>query len=88
MAPSDLPLPEYFENPYEEMDWEERQAQDDRLMNQIITAVPGEGEPLINLDRPLDLGEKADDAEDYEDISDDDLPEEEPATLKQEEGHQ
>ncbi|KAJ4365914.1 hypothetical protein N0V83_008536 [Neocucurbitaria cava] len=28
-------------------------------------------------DRPLDLGEKADDAVDYEDISDDDLPEEE-----------
>ena len=51
----------------------------------------GDAEPSLNdafLDelnaRPLELGEKADDAEDFEDISDDDLPDEELASEGQE----
>lgn len=34
-------------------------------------------EAFLDINRPLDLGEKADDAEDFSDIDDDDLPEEE-----------
>jgi hypothetical protein len=41
-------------------------------------AAEGEADPLGNLmERPLEVGEKADDAVDYEDIGDDDLPDEE-----------
>ncbi len=60
-----------------------------------LNAIVGEGmmdvegvEGGINWDelnaRPLEVGEKADDAEDFEDISDDDLPDEEPISGGQE----
>ncbi|KAG9192008.1 hypothetical protein G6011_10742 [Alternaria panax] len=50
-----------------------------KIMQQMSRgAAEGEEDLLGGIaDRPLDIGEKADDAVDYEDISDDDLPEEE-----------
>lgn len=50
----------------------------EKLLNEAGEGTGGLG--LLDPNRPLDLGEKADDAEDYEDISDGDLPEEEEAT--------
>ncbi|KAL6703458.1 hypothetical protein ACN47E_009632 [Coniothyrium glycines] len=58
-------------------------APDDDDFNDLLRqaqAGPAEGEEdfLASIaNRPLEMGEKADDAVDYEDISDDDLPEEE-----------
>lgn len=78
---ADLRHPDYFAN----VDWEEKTAEDDRLIARVMAQAPGEDNPLLDLNRPLDLGEKADDAMDYEDISDDDLPDEEPATNIKEE---
>ena len=50
-----------------------------KIMQQMSRgAAEGEEDLLGGIaDRPLDIGEKADDAVDYEDISDDDLPDEE-----------
>lgn len=50
-----------------------------KIMQQMSRgAAEGEVDLLGGIaDRPLDIGEKADDAVDYEDISDDDLPDEE-----------
>lgn len=55
---------------------------DDAAIRQLLsaTAEGGGSTGLFDLNRPLELGEKADDAEDYEDFSDDDLPDEEEAT--------
>ena len=81
MASHEMPPPEYFE--LENIDWDEQQAEDDRLVASVLSSTQNGdgGNPLIDLNRPLDLGEKADDAMDYEDISDDDdLPDEEPAS--------
>ncbi|RDL33286.1 Uncharacterized protein BP5553_08725 [Venustampulla echinocandica] len=66
---------------FTDIDWK-RQEQDDenalkRLLDQSQQA--GEQAGLFDDSRPLDTGEKADDAQDFEDISDDDLPEEEEA---------
>jgi hypothetical protein len=72
---SDLPPPEYYEN----IDWDEQVAEDERLIARVTAGDHGDDNPLLDPSRPLDLGEKADDAMDYEDISDDDLPDEEPA---------
>ncbi|KAG0652180.1 transcription initiation factor [Hyphodiscus hymeniophilus] len=57
----------------------DREARDDAdLMNSLLN---GDSTTGINIDleRPLEVGEKADDAQDFEDISDDDLPDEEEA---------
>jgi len=95
MASNALPPPEYFELNDEDFNdngtnWQE--IEDQRLIDKVIAGnVPGRDDPdapVFSLDRPADEGEKADDAMDYEDISDDDLPDEEPATvIKQEESH-
>lgn len=63
------------------IDWAQQEAEDERALKQLLEQQdnPHEGGGL-DLSRPLELGEKADDAEDFEDISDDDLPEEEDAT--------
>jgi transcription initiation factor TFIID subunit 1, fungi type len=65
---------------------EKRDAQtdeDDRLIQSFLSGgfdLSGEAQgSILNLNRNLDPGEKADDAIDYEDISDDELPDEEPA---------
>jgi hypothetical protein len=61
---------------FTEFDWKRQEEADQAVLGAILNAQPGEETPY-NLSRPLEVGEKADDAEDYEDISDDDLPEEE-----------
>jgi transcription initiation factor TFIID subunit 1, fungi type len=55
---------------------------DNELISGLLSAsVDAGGEfGLFDLNRPLELGEKADDAVDYEDLSDDDLPGDEPGT--------
>ncbi|EDU45832.1 transcription factor TFIID complex subunit Taf111 [Pyrenophora tritici-repentis Pt-1C-BFP] len=57
-------------------------SEDDDFQKLLRQAGMGVAEGEVNLlegitDRPLEIGEKADDAIDYEDIGDDDLPEEE-----------
>lgn len=65
----------------DDIDWAQQEAEDNRALQQLLAQQdnPQDGGGL-DLSRPLELGEKADDAEDFEDISDDDLPEEEEAT--------
>ncbi|KAI9744392.1 MAG: hypothetical protein M1818_001921 [Claussenomyces sp. TS43310] len=59
-------------------DWTRQQQQDDAALQSLLHASAEGGESgVLDLNRDLDVGEKADDAEDFEDISDDDLPEEE-----------
>lgn len=67
--------------PIDEEKWKEQDAADEReiarLLEQSQDASSGGGGLRID-DTPFDQTNKADDAEDYEDISDDDLPDEEP----------
>lgn len=58
-----------------------RDVTDDNIIAQILGADPSTEISIPGLDpnKPLDVGEKADDAVDYEDFSDDDLPDEEDA---------
>jgi hypothetical protein len=72
-------------NGAEDFDWKEQERLDDLALNNLLanSQQPGaEGGALFDTERPLDIGEKADDALDYEDISDDDLPDEEPSGSK------
>jgi len=65
----------------DEVDWDKQEAEDDRALQRLLANQENPTDQgLLDLNRPLDLGEKADDAEDFEDISDDDLPDEEEAT--------
>jgi hypothetical protein len=61
---------------FTELDWQRQEEADEATLGAVLNAQPGQ-EEQFNFSRPLEIGEKADDAEDYEDISDDDLPEEE-----------
>jgi hypothetical protein len=64
---------------FDDVNWDRQDQDDDQAIKNLLAADNTTG---INIDfeRPLEVGEKADDAEDYEDISDDDLPDEEEAT--------
>lgn len=64
---------------FTELDWKRQEEADEATLGSVLNAQPGQ-EEQFNFSRPLEIGEKADDAEDYEDISDDDLPEEEEAS--------
>ncbi|RDW82633.1 hypothetical protein BP6252_03745 [Coleophoma cylindrospora] len=71
-----------------EVDWRQQEADDEAELQRALDAVMGSGAigqgGGINIGISEDVndrGEKADDAEDFEDISDDDLPEEEEATV-------
>lgn len=66
-----------------EIDWQQAEQDDNNAIEQLLKGA-GEGEPILNDDRELEIGEKADDAEDFEDIGDDDLPEEEEPSIKKE----
>lgn len=58
------------------MDWIAQQAKDDDEIKAMLNGDPSA--PLdISLEGPIDQSGKADDAEDFEDFSDDELPEEE-----------
>ena len=66
-----------------DVNWDRQDEDDAEAIKTILasTSNPNESSGLnLDLNRPLEVGEKADNAEDYEDISDDDLPEEEEAT--------
>jgi transcription initiation factor TFIID subunit 1 len=57
---------------------EQNYDEDDRVIESLLNdTFQGGDVPQFNLDRPLELGEKADDAVDYEDIDLDDLPDDE-----------
>ena len=69
-----------MEQDFKKINWEEQAAEDEATLQNLLSQTQGPGaqsDNLFDADRPLDLGEKADDAQDFEDISDDDLPEEE-----------
>ncbi|KAJ8066328.1 hypothetical protein OCU04_005403 [Sclerotinia nivalis] len=81
MAESE-PRPTEFTQ-FTEIDWKRQDEEDEKAMKTLLSAEnygKDEGDGLFG-DRPLEVGEKADDAQDFEDISDDDLPEEEEASL-------
>ncbi len=64
----------------EGIDWELQEAEDNAALQQLLDQQNNpQDDNGLDLSRPLEVGEKADDAEDFEDISDDDLPEEEDA---------
>jgi hypothetical protein len=75
MADSDMPS-------FKEVNWEQQEKEDELALQNLLAnpEQPGQNEGLFDQNRPLDAGEKADDAQDFEDISDDDLPDEEEAT--------
>ncbi|KAI9648435.1 hypothetical protein NHQ30_003069 [Ciborinia camelliae] len=81
MAESE-PRPTEFTQ-FTEIDWKRQDEEDERAMKNLLNDSLEKGDDDHDLfgDRPLDVGEKADDAQDFEDISDDDLPEEEEASL-------
>ncbi|OBT91516.1 hypothetical protein VE01_10529 [Pseudogymnoascus verrucosus] len=65
----------------DDVDWDKQAAEDDKILQRFLSNQENpDDQGALNLDRPLEVGEKADDAEDFEDISDDDLPDEEEAT--------
>lgn len=61
---------------FTEADWQNQEVADQAALGALLAASKS-GKDEVNLSLPLEIGEKADDAQDYEDISDDDLPEEE-----------
>ncbi|KAL1302448.1 hypothetical protein AAFC00_002840 [Neodothiora populina] len=61
----------------DELDYQQNDDLGDDLFNQILNAPPESQSFTLDLDRDLDIGEKADDAQDFEDIGDDDLAEDE-----------
>ncbi|KAM0344444.1 hypothetical protein ACHAPU_007416 [Fusarium lateritium] len=64
----------------DETDWKAQDVADDRQIAQLLGDSQQDGAEPINFDNIVfDQSGKADDAEDFEDISDDDLPEEEPS---------
>ncbi len=65
---------------FTEDEWQRQDDKDSLEMARLLNASEGQEAQLDLFNRELDRGEKADDAQDYEDISDDDLPEEEAAT--------
>ena len=71
---------------FTDADWEKQAEEDDRNYQALLDSAQNGtnqddgNQGLFDMNRPLDTGDKADDAEDFEDISDDDLPEEEDAS--------
>src|SRR5690242_13594285 len=62
--------------------WKDQDAADDREIAKLLGQSQGPDTTAsfnFNDDTPFDQTNKADDAEDFEDISDDDLPDEEPS---------
>ncbi|KAM0502300.1 hypothetical protein ACHAP8_003838 [Fusarium lateritium] len=65
---------------FDETEWKAQDAADDREIAKLLGDSQDTGGAGINFDTvEFDQTGKADDAEDFEDISDDDLPEEEPS---------
>ncbi|KAK5147050.1 hypothetical protein LTR04_000927 [Oleoguttula sp. CCFEE 6159] len=64
----------------------ELEENDDNLINSILSADP-QNSALAFLGRDLEVGEKADDAQDFEDIDDDDLAEDESGAVNGQTGY-
>lgn len=68
----------------DEMKWKDQGASDDADIQRILSQSQDIGMDKLGIDfshdRAIDQTDKADDAQDFEDISDDDLPDEEPPT--------
>ncbi|KFA48859.1 hypothetical protein S40293_01469 [Stachybotrys chartarum IBT 40293] len=65
---------------FDESDWKAQHAADDREIARLLEQSQDGANGGLRLDdTPFDQTNKADDAEDFEDISDDDLPDEEPS---------
>ena len=65
---------------FDETDWKAQDAADDREIAKLLDQSQGGTSGGLKIDdTPFDQSNKADDAEDFEDISDDELPEEEPS---------
>ena len=62
---------------FDEEHWKKQDEADDRAIAKLLDQSQNESEGLKLDDTPFDQTNKADDAEDFEDISDDDLPEDE-----------
>jgi transcription initiation factor TFIID subunit 1 len=64
---------------FDDVNWEAQDADDELAIVKLLEADRGGDENAFqfSMDRPEDEGEKADDAEDFEDISDNELPDEE-----------
>ncbi|PBP24283.1 hypothetical protein BUE80_DR004844 [Diplocarpon rosae] len=64
---------------FETIDWKQQEEDDDQRIADVFAVFDHtqSGGQKLDLSKPLDMGVKAADALDYEDISDDDLPEEE-----------
>lgn len=67
---------------FDEKDWKAQDAADEREITKLLEDSQGGGNSGLKFDdTPFDQTNKADDAQDFEDISDDDLPEEEEPTV-------
>lgn len=65
---------------FDESAWKAQDAADDREIARLLEQSQEGGNNSLKLDdTPFDQSNKADDAQDFEDISDDDLPDEEPS---------
>ncbi|KAK5017564.1 hypothetical protein LTR16_005027, partial [Cryomyces antarcticus] len=64
----------------------ELEENDDNLINSILSADP-QNNALAFLGRDLEVGEKADDAQDFEDMDDDDLAEDESGAVNGQTGY-
>ncbi|KFG80517.1 transcription factor TFIID complex subunit Taf111 [Metarhizium anisopliae] len=65
---------------FDENAWKAQDAADDREIARLLEQSQEGGNSSLKLDdTPFDQSNKADDAQDFEDISDDDLPDEEPS---------
>lgn len=71
----DTPQEEDSQQPGNEKDWEAQAQRDDNDIKRMFEDPTNA--PKIDLEGPIDQSGKADDAFDFEDISDDDLPDEE-----------
>lgn len=65
---------------FSDVNWDQQDEDDEQAIKSLLNADNNTNGIGIDLNRPLEIGEKADDAQDFEDLSDDELPEEEEPT--------
>lgn len=63
----------------DEIDWATQEKDDEKAIRSLFANDPAQPQQDFSLEGPIDQTNKADDAFDFEDISDDDLPDEEEA---------
>ncbi|KAF2433780.1 hypothetical protein EJ08DRAFT_39683 [Tothia fuscella] len=77
--PHNLSPANAFKMPHAVDEWDKQEEADQKAIQRLLAAEPTDEQALFDPNRELDVGEKADDAIDFGDLSDDDLPDEEPA---------